>query len=524
MLRRLEKQLVYRPVIKRFVFNPFVLSSFSAILLCLPFFNGIFWLVSWFGFIPLFVAIDGKAPVKAFLIAYAGGIIFWLATVYWLAYVTGLGLALMLLYLALYQGVFGAACAYFFSKHRNSAILLVPGFWVILEYLRSDLLTGFGWALTGYSQCLNLPIIQIADITGVWGVSFLILTANVAIYAVCVKRASAGSERLPVSARIKGLSVPILCLIAAFAYGFYKLNRGPQPLNINSFKVAIIQGNIPQELKWSSGTKDFIINKYLDITRKAVRDNPDVVVWPEAALPVILEADPVYYEIVRQFCRENSLPLLLGAVTLRGNSYYNSAVLTSRQGILEQRYDKLHLVPFGEYIPLRKVLPFLDTIVPIGEISFGREYTLFDIAGANKAKSKFGVLICFEDVFPELSRNFVRAGAGFLVNITNDAWYMHTPASFQHSLCAVFRAVENRVPVARCANTGISEFIAPKGKAFNVIRDGRGRNIFIDGHKTALLSTGGYGLTFYTRYGDIFILILAGLLGAVVLRNRRKNV
>jgi apolipoprotein N-acyltransferase len=133
-------------------------------------------------------------------------------------------------------------------------------------------------------------------------------------------------------------------------------------------------------------------------------------------------------------------------------------------------------------------------------------------------------LICFEDVFPELSRNFVRKGAGLLVNITNDAWYMQTAASFQHSLCAVFRAVENRVPVARCANTGISEFIGPKGKTFNIIRDSRGRDIFIDGYKTAILPIGVEGLTFYTRYGDIFILILAGLLGAVLLKNRRKNV
>ena len=479
---------------------------------------------SWIGFIPFLASIDGKKPFKAFLISYAGGIVFWLATVYWLVYVTGLGLALMLLYLALYQGVFGAACAYFFSKQRTSAILLVPGFWVILEYLRSDLLTGFGWALTGYSQCSNLPVIQIADIAGVWGVSFLVLMANVAIYMACAKQPSAGRGRLPLGVIIKRSAVPIVCLIVVLAYGFYKLNRNPRRKDLASFKVSIIQGNIPQELKWNSGTRDFIINKYLDITGKVVGNNPDMVVWPEAALPVILENEPAYYEMVRQFCLENNLPLLLGAVTFRGESYYNSAVLLSRQGILEQRYDKLHLVPFGEYVPLRKVLPFLDTIVPIGEISFGREYTLFDIVAADKAKRKFGVLICFEDVFPDLARNFVRAGAGFLVNITNDAWYMRTSASFQHSLSAVFRAVENRVPVVRCANTGISEFIAPNGKTFNVILDSRGKDIFIDGYKTAILPVGAAGLTFYTRYGDIFILILAGLLGAAVLKNRRKNV
>lgn len=521
----MKKQLIPGPGIRRFAVDPFVLCFLSAILLCLPFSNGKFWLCSWFGFIPLFIALDGKSCFRAFLISYASGIVFWLGTVYWLVHVTGLGLAVLLLYLALYHGAFGAACAYFFSKHRSSAILLIPGFWVLLEYLRSDLLTGFGWALAGYSQCLNLPMIQIADITGVWGVSFLILMANAGIYMVCVKRPGVnGGRRLAGSAGTKAIVIPVLFLMAVLAYGLYKLNRSPRPENPALFKVSMIQGNIPQELKWNSSTKDFIINKYLDITDNVVRVSPDLVVWPEAALPVILEDEPVYYDMVRQFCRKNRLPLLLGAVTRRDNSYYNSAVLISRQGMMEQRYDKLHLVPFGEYIPLRKALPFLDTIVPIGEISFGREYTLFDIIAADKAKRKFGVLICFEDVFPQLSGNFVRKGAGFLVNITNDAWYMRTSASFQHSLCAVFRAVENRVPVVRCANTGISEFIGPQGKTFNIIRDIRGRDIFIDGYKTALLPIGAHRLTFYTRYGDVFILVLAGLLGAAVLKSRRKNV
>ncbi|MBI5145405.1 MAG: apolipoprotein N-acyltransferase, partial [Candidatus Omnitrophica bacterium] len=191
--------------------------------------------------------------------------------------------------------------------------------------------------------------------------------------------------------------------------------------------------------------------------------------------------------------------------------YFNRALLVSAEGEVLNQYDKLHLVPFGEYIPLRKALPFLETVVPIGDFTAGREYTVFKQvtrSPGHQVTSQLSVLICFEDLFPELSREFVKKGADFLINITNDAWFKKTSSPYQHLCASVFRAVENRVPVVRAANTGVSGFIAPTGKIITLVQDESGRNIFVDGYKTQEILIPERDLSFYTRYyGDIFILL-----------------
>jgi len=177
-------------------------------------------------------------------------------------------------------------------------------------------------------------------------------------------------------------------------------------------------------------------------------------------------------------------------------------LLVSPEGELLDRYDKLHLVPFGEYIPLRKFFGFLETIVPIGDFSRGNGYTVFSMP-----PYKFSVLICFEDLFPGLSREFVKKGADFLINITNDAWFKKTSSPYQHLSASVFRAVENRVFLIRSANTGVSGFIAPTGKIISLVGDKSGNNIFVSGYKTQNIAVYKQGLSFYTRYGNIFIII-----------------
>jgi apolipoprotein N-acyltransferase len=197
---------------------------------------------------------------------------------------------------------------------------------------------------------------------------------------------------------------------------------------------------------------------------------------------------------------------LVGAVTEGKGGYFNSALLIDRTR-LAGRYDKLHLVPFGEYIPLKRLLPFLETVVPIGDIRPGQDHTVFEISNA-RMRNKFSVLICFEDLFPELSREFVKRGADFLVNITNDAWYKKTSAPYQHLAASVFRAVENRVFLARAANTGVSAFIAPDGKVISAVKDETGAKIFITGYRAQEIRPEKNALTFYTRYGEVFILLL----------------
>ena len=479
-----------------------VLLTAAFLVLCFPGFN--LWFLAWFGFVPLFFAVKDKSKLKAFLLSYLAGIIFWFGLIYWLIHVTFMGLVVLVLYLALYFGIFGLIVSSFSLSASRSQLLFIPSVWVILEYLRSHLFTGFGWALLGYSQYLNLPAIQIADITGAYGVSFLVMMVNVMIYSAI------NHKRVAINQRQEYI-LPILCILITLTYGYYKIYHLPLSAHHSPLTISVIQGNIPQELKWNISAKDFIINKYLGLSREAVSDAPDLIIWPEAALPEALEKGSPSYESMSNFSRKIDTPLLLGAVISEDNLYYNSALLFSNEGRLLIRYDKLHLVPFGEYIPLRKALGFLETVVPIGDFTPGGEHTAFTLPTTYYLlPTKFSVLICFEDIFPELSRQFVKKGAEFLVNITNDAWFGKTASPYQHLQSSVFRAVENRRFLIRAANTGVSGFIGPRGEIISEVSDEAAERIFISGYKTQeILSSS--RLSFYTRYGDIFVLLVSFL-------------
>ncbi len=463
----------------------------SAVMLVLPFFSSVFSFLAWFGFVPLFLVLENKSKVKRFLLAYFTGVLFWAGTVYWLAHVTFAGTIVLVLYLALYFGVFGIFAFSPQPTTHPNPIFFLSCTWVLLEYLRSYLLTGFPWALLGYSQYRVLPVIQIADIFGAWGVSFLVMMVNVAVYQA-IRRSGYQAIR-------KKLILPIACLVSVLIYGFFKLSPyNPQPTSA-PIRISVIQGNIPQELKWDERAMGYIVEKYSRMTEEAVKEKPDLIVWPEAASPGLFGQDDDIFDSFYALAKRIKVPILLGAVTRSKDIFFNSALLIDENGQIAGRYDKLHLVPFGEYIPLKKYLPFLETVVPIGDIEKGRSYTVF------KLPVTFSVLICFEDLFPELSREFTKRGAGFLVNITNDAWYKLTSAPYQHLQASVFRAVENRRYLVRSANTGISGFIAPSGKIILLAGGASGRHIFIDGIGTQTIGVSSAKLGVYTRYGDWFI-------------------
>lgn len=503
MLRPLVQSIVdSRQSIVKPKAMPVILAILSGIILALPFCDGRLWIFAWFGFLPLLLSLKNKSALGAFRLSFLTGVIFWSLTIYWLVHVTLVGTILLVLYLALYFGIFGfLLCT---IGYRLSAIdlFLTPAIWVSLEYLRAHLATGFPWALLGYSQYKNLAVIQIADITGAWGVSFLVMIVNAAIYSVVSRQSSA------VSARKKHLFLAALCLIFTLIYGYYKIYRTPGTEQLAPVKISVIQGNIPQELKWEAPAREFILEKYLRLSKEALADKPDLIIWPEAALPVVLEEEPLFFRQVEAFSTSHKIPLLLGAVTSSNKLYYNSAIFIAQPTAGLFRYDKLHLVPFGEYIPLKTVFPFLKTIVPIGDINRGKDYTVFKlITGGSKEPLKFSVLICFEDVFGRLSSGFIKEGAQLLVNITNDAWYKKTSAPYQHLQASVFRAVENRLYLVRAANTGISGFIAPSGKIISLVADKKNKNIFVDGYKTQEVIAAKYNASFYTHHGDVFIWI-----------------
>ncbi len=482
------------------------LSILAAVLLSFSFSSFNFWLFTWCGFIPLFIALENKSLRQAFVLAFFCGVVFWSCSVYWLIHVTLLGQTILVLYLAIYFGLFG--CVIYFSQFISirSCLFFLPANWVLLEYLRSYLFTGFPWALVGFSQYKNLPIIQIADITGAWGVSFLVVLVNAALYLILRKQ-----SKVIVS------SICTVVLLLSLIYGFYKLSYKPVFSGKDkSLKISVIQGNIPQHLKWNKQAVNFILNNYQELTcLAAAKDKPDLIIWPEASVPGLWGVDDAEFAKVFSLAGQLDTNLLVGAVCYFNQNYLNSALFINQQGSLVATYSKLHLVPFGEYIPLKNILPFLETIAPIGDIQPGREYTIF------KQPANFGVLICFEDLFPELSREFVKRGARFLVNITNDAWYKEGSAPYQHFAASVFRSVENRVYLARAANTGISGFIDPAGRILGVVQNARGKDIFVQGYNSQSICLAASKRTIYNCYGDFFIVICL-LLDAYVIISTLK--
>jgi len=280
----------------------------------------------------------------------------------------------------------------------------------------------------------------------------------------------------------------VLILILVYSYGFFRLNQ--EQSVIDKIRVSVIQGNIPQEDKWDPDNAGYILDKYARLTREASKDKPDLIIWPETAFPGFLFSDRELTGEVMRLIEEIKTPLLLGANTEEGLDSFNSAVLLSMEKDSVTKYDKMHLVPFGEYVPFSDSFPLLRRLVlgELGEFTAGKEFKVFKLtAEGRKLKANFATLICFEDIFPEISRKFVKNGAKFLIVITNDAWYGKSGAPYQHAACSVFRAIENRVPVVRCANTGYSCFIDSKGRIYDSVEENK-THLFITGHKTSVMN------------------------------------
>lgn len=487
------------------------LSCVAALLLVLSFPACNLRYLAWAAFVPLFAAVENKGAIQAFFLAYVSGFVFWLGTVYWLVHVTVAGMFALVLYLSLYWGLFGLLVSWYNRVSGRPGFLFIPASWVVLEYCRSHAMTGFPWALTAYTQSDFLSIIQISEITGAWGVSFLVMMVNAAAYAILRHWQRTGRVNRP------AVIMAGCAFLVAWIYGAMRLHEFSKALpHAESIKVSVIQGNIPQELKWEARAREYIMHAYTDLSQRASGNAVDLMVWPEAAIPVALSDGSDYQRGLQALADSWRTGLLTGAVTRRENGYYNSAVLF-QPGIAPAQYDKIHLVPFGEYIPLSGIFGFLQTIVPVGEVQRGSEYRLFRLGpGPGSSGTVFSCLICYEDMFPELSRRMVGRGAKFLVTVTNDAWYQQTAAPFQHFQASVFRSVENRVWMVRSANTGVSGFVRPDGMILGLVADASGRKIFVPGFLTAEVTLSGGKGTLYTRYGDWFViaaLVIAVLCG-----------
>lgn len=269
--------------------------------------------------------------------------------------------------------------------------------------------------------------------------------------------------------------------------------------------VSVIQGNIPQGIKWDPKYRDFIMDKYKRITKNAIaKGKPHLVIWPEAALPGYMEDKGLSAQIC-DLASSEKVYLLTGTLHGEGLSAFNSACLISNSGEVLDRYDKIHLVPLGEFLPLENGFSWLRSCInkPMGDFIRGKDYRVFSLkAEKSLLPISFSCFICYEDIFPELSRRFVKNGARFLVNVTNDDWFGKTSAPYQHLQGSIFRAVENNVPVLRAANTGVSCIINANGKITAIVRNGKDE-LWVDGYVTGDISMTS-PRTFYTNFGDVF--------------------
>lgn len=481
-----------------------LLSLGTPLLLILAFPKTDVWILSWIALIPLFICLNNAEKFSdAVLKAYVSGFVFFLGTLYWFVHVTLPGMIVLVAYLAVYFAAFGAV--YWWARRYSfiHRLFFLPSAWVILEFTRSHLMTGFGWASLGYSQYKNILMIQIADLTGVYGVTFVIVFVNYWLHELVRQRVvekKLNSEKEFVFA---GLSV-IAVLAAVVGYGFWS-QRDATPADQS--RIAVVQGNIPQELKWSKSAWPLILEKYLLLSEKAALEKPDLIIWPETAFPGFVWEVPEDMEKLKAFVAEKNIPVLFGLVTMESKKYYNSALLLSETSEVKEQYDKMHLVPFGEFIPFGGSFPFLRELIALDDFTAGKKYTLFPVEASLGPKvlryKRFAVLICFEDSVEDIARQFAQEGAHLFVNITNDAWFKDTKAPFMHVQSSVFRAVENRRPVVRSANTGVSCFIDSRGRVKSSLKT------FAAGHTVANVELR-FDETVYTKFGDIFTLLCFG--------------
>jgi apolipoprotein N-acyltransferase len=498
-------------------------ACISGILLALCFPTLDLFLVAWIAFVPFLLSLYDKNPKQAFKAGLFLGIPYFFGTLYWIyhsinhyggiSFVTSIILVILLcLYLSLYPAIFAFLFTITIRKTKLPALFIAPLFWVVLEFLRSYLFTGFPWSSIGYTQYKFLAIIQIADITGIYGISFLVLAVNGAIADIFLLRRRTNDMPLfPLSPSLIGYTFLALIFIITIVYGQVRLRQERPGRHITA---SIIQGNIEQDKKWEPSYQKNVIDIYTQLSHKAAVASPSLIVWPETAVPFFFESDRELTEELLFMHKELNTYLLFGSVLIKGKTeeryaLSNSAVLLNQDGMVVYKYDKIHLVPFGEYIPLQNILFFIHKlVVDIGDYTRGNNYIK-----ANTPFGDFTTLICYEIIFPGLVRKFFSTGGDFMVNITNDAWFGRTTGPYQHFSMAVFRAIENRKPVIRAANTGISGFINSNGIILSKT------DIFQRGILNADIKTDS-SKTFYSKYGDLFsyfciilsIVLLANLL------------
>ena len=433
--------------------------------------------VAWVALVPLLMALvgwtgrpgpaRGPSPLRAFLLGLATGVVYFAGTLYWTGAVistfggvpAAVGVLAVVL-LAFYQGFFPALFALLagrmIARGGVRAVLLAPAAWVATEFFRAVVFGGFPWVPLGDSQVTVLPVAQVASVVGVFGLSGLVALVNAAIAHAML---TAGRARVATIASMAAV------LVAIAVWGTLRIADGSLTRMGTPFKIGLIQADIPQEEKWKSGEARRIFTTYLSMTRDAVKRGAQYVIWPESATPFMFEQDPIGQTELRALAREEHVPILFGSDQEVANGsadplLYNAAFLVAPTGRTAAVYRKIHLVPWGEFVPMKRFLFFVSPIVEsFTDFSPGTSMVMLPVDSHPTSTA-----ICYEIVFPSLQREAVLAGSELLTTITNDAWYGYSSAPYQHWALASMRAIEEGRYLARAANTGISGVVDPYGR------------------------------------------------------------
>ncbi len=473
---------------------------------------------------------------RAFALGVVCGSVYFAGTLYWITevmvmygglqtWVAVLVNAALIAYLALFPAVFALIVRRLLVSHGRTSLLASPVVWVTTELGRTYLFTGFPWVLLGYSQTPVLPIAQVSSVFGVYGVSALVASVSAALAFAVTDQGAAESVVSGVS-RSRRAWTPLIAtfvvIVAIAIWGSVRVGRAELTRTGEAMRVGLIQGNIDQPDKWEAARAATIFRDYLSMTRQAIGAGAELIIWPESSLPYRFEDDPTVAERVRTLARQARVPILFGSDQVEWRTqnnqrvpirYFNSAFLVSPDGSTGGVYRKMHLVPFGEYVPLKRIFFFAAPLVEaVSDFSAGDDAVLLPVNG-----HAISTAICYEIVYPGLVRRFVQGGSELLTTITNDAWFGRTSAPYQHFEQASMRAIEEGRYLVRAANTGISGIVDPYGRVLAVT------GIFqpaVTVGDIRFLRT----LTVYARIGDVFAYASAVLtLLLLVMPRRRRN-
>jgi apolipoprotein N-acyltransferase len=507
----------------------------------------------------------GKRGWESFRIGYVAGLAYYLAALYWLLFIPyqwhsiPLGPAAAWLSLSAFVALYPATWVWLLSEARppkaeeGGAAAWLPrvggvmsrswarrtvwaisgaALWVALEMVIARLFTGFPWNQLGASQYQLTPLIQIASVTGVYGVSFLVVWVSLSLLSAGLMVVLRPTVR---SIWVGEIFLPVVVVALVFNYGFRQLTN--EPPTRRTLRVTLIQPSIPQTLIWDTSRDKDRFRELVQLSERALSNRTDLLVWPEAAVPSFARWDTNIYPAITNLVRQHRVWLVLGSDDIArvpqttqgdGYEYYNASFLVNPNGDFVERYRKRKLVIFGEYIPLVRWLPFVKWFTPI-EGGFTPGVRPIPFLPKNP-DAKTSVLICYEDIFPHVVREYADDDTDFLINITNDGWFGESAAQWQQAASALFRAVENRLPLVRCANNGLTGWVDSRGRLREVFRDDRG-TIYGAGFLSVDIPLLGLGEkrtpTFYHEHGDWFgwgcVGIAGAMLAARLLRSRRMR-